>query len=87
MPSTKASAVRLWILPNAPASIIASAPDGYASGSCAAVYGGTEDGQPPTAWAESLAADLGLTGAAAATIAVVNVPAFLWTAYWLPGNA
>lgn len=83
----------------APEKLRLAAPVGYAAGVCA-VYGGTpadtpveHDGvvdmvsMPPQAWADSLTTSLGLTEAAQATVRLVNVPSFLWTAYWLPGGA
>ena len=82
----KTSAIRVWSnVANAPDKIGAAAPDGYAQG-VAAVYGGTVDGLAPQAWADGLQETLGLTEAAHATVVLVNVPAFLWTAYWLPGG-
>lgn len=95
----KTSAIRVWSVATAPEKLRIAAPPGYEHGVCA-VYGGTpadtpvelEGGQvdmvsmPPQAWADSLTTSLGITEAAQATVQLVNVPAFLWTAYWLPGG-
>lgn len=84
----KTSAIRIWPMRHAPEAIVKAAPAGYEDGVCA-VYGGTvpdEAGvaKPPAEWAASLSTSLGITDAAQATVVLVNVKAFLWTAYWRP---
>lgn len=75
---------RVWTLPDCPATIAENAPPGYGDGTVAIVWGGTADGLPDVGWLDALEARLGLTGAAAGTLALRNIPSFLWTAFYDP---
>lgn len=73
---------RMWLVGDCPSEINAYAPETYAPGCVALVFGATQTGAPPLEWFDGLADRIGLNEATASTLCMRHVDAFAWTAYW-----
>lgn len=82
------SALRNWTLGDCPEYLNAAAPEGYGPGCASFTLGGHPPDVDLTTWLTErlgeMQARLGLTDAAASTLAIRYAQAFLWTIYYDP---